>query len=191
MFVAVCAIALLCLVSLSHSAPLSCEDLVRPLDQLDPHYFEGRWVLVAGSLNDSAAVGVLKDRDSITIELHNTSYTQAYRVGDRCNSYSHNISLEGHILRIKVKTFNFTGTFYHTSCKDCIVMSLAMVSPDYKRVEFLLFSRRREVEQEVMEVFRAQVQCLNMPPPHVMDPTKELCPEQADSKPEKTEEQKA
>ncbi|KAL7404961.1 hypothetical protein ABVT39_021707 [Epinephelus coioides] len=180
-----------CLVSLSHSAPLSCDDLVMPLDHVARHHLTGRWTLVAGTMNDSAAADTLKKRDSTAIYLHNSSCTHVSRTGDTCRYHYRNISMEGSVLKMKFKTFNFTGTFHHTSCKDCMAFKLATVSPDYKRVDFLLFSRRREVEQEVMEEFSAQVQCLNMPPPTIMDPTKELCPEQADSKPEKTEEQKA
>lgn len=186
----------LCLMAVSHSAPLACEDLVRPLDQLESHHLEGRWALVAGSLNDTATADVLKGRESVTIYFHNSTYTQANRFEGPCESYSHNFSMEGHILKMKVKTFNFTVNFFHTSCQDCVVFSLAAESPNYESVDFYLFSRRREVEQKVMDEFKAQVECLNMPPLIIMDPTKELCPEQTASKPaapteEKTEGQKA
>lgn len=50
--------------------------------------------------------------------------------------------------------------------------------------------------QEEAEEFGAQSKCLNMLPPIMMDPTKELCPEQISSDPavqneENTEGQKA
>ncbi|GAA6232336.1 uncharacterized protein LOC117526217 isoform X1 [Lates japonicus] len=178
MFVVVCAIALLCFVSVSHSAPLACEELVRPLDQLDPLNLEGRWALVTGSLNDSASAEAVKGRDSVTIEFNNSSYTQANHFGDRCEYYSHNISKGGNIFNIKVKTFNFTGSLLHTSWSDCLVLRLDVDSPNYKSLDLYLFSRRREVTQKVMEDFRAQAECLSIPPPFVMDPTKELCPEE-------------
>jgi len=59
-------------------------------------------------------------------------------------------------------------------------------------MDILLFSRRRELEQKEMEEFLAQLECLKMPPPDVMNPTRELCPEQTAGDPgtqteEKTE----
>ncbi|XP_078021145.1 uncharacterized protein LOC144461733 [Epinephelus lanceolatus] len=199
MFVAACAIALLCLVSLSHSAPLSCEDLVRPLDQLDPHHLEGRWVLVAGSMSHPLYLERFKQSDSATVNFSSNtsdthiSYSRSIHFNNDCLYDTYNISLEG-------SSFTFDGTdksnlsanFIHTSCQDCILMRMNKESG--KRQHFYLLSRRRQLEQKEMEEFRAQLKCLNMPPPHVMDPTKELCPEERASNPatqteEKTEEQ--
>uniref|UniRef100_A0A3B4Y135 Apolipoprotein M n=1 Tax=Seriola lalandi dorsalis TaxID=1841481 RepID=A0A3B4Y135_SERLL len=168
----------LCLVSVSRSAPLACENLVRPLERLDPLHLEGRWTLVAGSLNDSADAATLKGRDSVTIDFNNSTYTQVNRVGDKCDYDLLNITFEGHIMSLQTRNYNFSGTFFQTSCPDCAVLSLDVKSQSFKSVDLYLFSRRREVKPKEMEDFRAQVECLNMPAPVVMDPTKELCPEQ-------------
>lgn len=184
MFFALCAIACLCLLTVSSAAPLACEDLVRPLDQVDRRHFEGRWVLVAGSLNDTAAADILKGRDSVVIDLHNSSYTQANHVGGRCIYQPHNMSVEGHIITLKERNFNFTVTFFHTSCQDCMVLTLDIEAPKYKSMDFYLVSKRREVDLKEMDEFRAQVKCLKMPLPVMMDPTKELCPEQPAAKTE-------
>ncbi|KAL7403662.1 hypothetical protein ABVT39_003421 [Epinephelus coioides] len=181
----VCAIALLCLVSLSHSAPLSCEDLVRPLEQLDPRHLEGRRALVAGSLSHLPYMERFKDRDSATVNfVNNTSETnismsRSMSSHNACHYMSYNISLEGS--SFTYEDGNITTTFIYTSCHDCILMSFDVESG--KRQHFYLFSRRRELEHTEMEEFRAQVKCLNMPPPHVMDPTKELCPEETAGNP--------
>lgn len=55
---------------------------------------------------------------------------------------------------------------------------------------FYLFRRRRELEHKEIEEFWAQVECLNMPPPAVMDPTKELCTEEMTSDPASQTEEK-
>ncbi|KAK9540049.1 hypothetical protein VZT92_002521 [Zoarces viviparus] len=87
---AVFAIFVLCLMSVSGSAPPVCEKLVHPLSQLDPHYFEGGWALVAGSLNHQPSMEALRLRDSITMyfsnssDASNLSYTQINRFGDQC-----------------------------------------------------------------------------------------------------------
>ncbi|KAI3352460.1 hypothetical protein L3Q82_005414 [Scortum barcoo] len=175
----VCAIVLLCLLSLGHSAPLACEDLVRPLHQLDPHHLEGRRALVAGSLSHVPFMERLKQRESATAGFSisanetNISLFRDMRADNKCHYVSYNISLEGSSF-----TFadgNITTTFIYTSCPDCILMSFDVESG--KRQHFYLFSKRRELEPREIEEFKAQVECLSMPPPVVMDPTKELCPE--------------
>ncbi|XP_070768157.1 uncharacterized protein [Enoplosus armatus] len=198
MFIAVCAIALLCFMSLSHSAPLACDNLVRPLDQLDLRHLEGRWALVAGSLSQPSYLERFKQRDSATVNFSsntsdtNISYTSTILLDNACLYNTYNISLEG-------STFTYDGTdksnlstnFSHTSCHDCILMRINADSG--KRQHFYLFSRRRALEQKEMEEFRAQVECLHMPPPAVLDPTKDLCPEKTAGDPaapteDKTEE---
>ncbi|XP_071359401.1 uncharacterized protein [Trachinotus anak] len=177
---AVCVIALLCLVSLSRAAPSACEDLLQPVEQLDLNHLEGRRTLVAGSLSDQTLIERLGRRDSATASFSSntsttdTSFRRSMRLDNNCHYASYNISLEG-------SSFTFdngsvTTTFIRTSCHDCILLSFDVESG--KRQHFYLFSRRRQLEQKELDDFRAQVECLNMPPPVVMDPTKELCPEQ-------------
>lgn len=178
MFFVTCAIALISLVSRSHAAPPSCEDLVRTVDQPDRHHLPGRWALVAGSLNDSAAAHGLKTIDSVVYDFKNSSYNQANGANGLCASYTYNISMEGHVFTAKDKNANFTLTLIHTSCQDCLVLSFHLKSPSYERLDLYLLSKKRELDQKEMEEFRAQLECLKMPPPVVMDPSKELCPEQ-------------
>lgn len=189
MFFAACAIAVLCSASLGRSAPLVCEDSVRTLAQLDLGHLAGRWALVAGSVESSAAAEIIKRRDSVVIELHNSSYTQANRVNGLCKYYSHNIRVEGNILTLKEQRFNFTVTPFYTSCQDCLVFTLNVESPNFNSLDLYLFSKRREVKQNEMEEFKSQAACLNMPAPFVMDPAKELCPEQPAAQPEEKAEE--
>uniref|UniRef100_UPI003AAF6334 uncharacterized protein n=1 Tax=Centroberyx gerrardi TaxID=166262 RepID=UPI003AAF6334 len=198
---ALCATVLLSFISVSHSAPLSCEDLLRPLDQLEPDHLEGRWALVAGSLNHSPSLEVLKSRDSAAIHFSNfstnstTTYTRIVSSGGKCQYKTYNMSIEGSTFTLDVgNRFNLTGTFLHTSCPDCVVVRW---DGELERQRSHLVSRRREVGPKEMEEYKAQLECLKLPPPVVMDPTKELCPEQTPSEPaaaqtgEKTEEQTA
>ncbi|XP_073324760.1 uncharacterized protein [Pagrus major] len=183
---AVCTVAVFCLASVSLSAPLACEDLTRPLDRLVPRHLEGRWALVAGSLSDPTQLEFFKRRDSSSVNFSNTSaasnilYTPSVHFGGKCHLQSFNVSLEGSILTFDVRDrVNLTVTFLNRSCKDCVLMRFDNESKELKRL--FLFSRRREVEQREMEEFTAQAECLNMPPPVVMDPNKELCFEQSTS----------
>lgn len=180
-FIAACALTVTCLLSGVHAAPLTCDNLVRPLDQLDSHHLEGTWALVAGSLSHLPYLERFKSRDSAAIHFpSNTSemsvsYTRTLRFNDTCQYDSLNISLEGSSFTYDGKS-NISGSFVHTSCRDCVLMLMNVESG--KRLHFYLFSRRRQLEEEEMEEFRTQVECLKMPPPHVMDPAKELCPQE-------------
>ncbi|KAF7646401.1 hypothetical protein LDENG_00188340 [Lucifuga dentata] len=184
------AIALLCLVSVSFSAPLTCKDLIQPVDHLDLHQLEGIWALVAGSLNHSAALENMKLRDSITVNIYNSSgnsrvsYTQINRFGDRCQYLYYNMSVQGSTFTFDAgKRFNLSGSFLYTSCPDCLVVRWDVESRRRVSLDLYLLSRRREVELKEMEEYRAQLKCLDLPSAVVMDPTKELCPEQAATEP--------
>uniref|UniRef100_A0A087YQG5 Uncharacterized protein n=1 Tax=Poecilia formosa TaxID=48698 RepID=A0A087YQG5_POEFO len=177
----VCAIAVLCLLPVSRSAPLTCEESVRPLDRLDTRRLEGKWALVAGSLSHPPFLERFKQRDSASINFASTtsdtsiSYTRSIRLHDgNCYYASYNITLEGSSFTLD--DINITTTFVHTSCHDCILLKFDVESG--KRQHVYLFSKRRQLEEMEIEEFRDQAKCLNIPPPVVMDPTKEVCPEQ-------------
>ncbi|XP_070827726.1 uncharacterized protein [Chaetodon trifascialis] len=174
---AVRAIALLCLVSVSHSAPLACEDLLKPLDQLDPVNLEGRWAMVAESLKIIESEEPFAPSDSISIDFHNSTFIKVNRYNERCHYFSEDISLVGPHYYFQVgQMYNFSGTFFYTSCADCVVLSFKVEMPKEKTEELCLFSKRREVDEKELREFIAQVECLKMPEHIVMDPTKELCP---------------
>ncbi|KAK5899411.1 hypothetical protein CesoFtcFv8_008895 [Champsocephalus esox] len=178
---AVNVIILLCLMSASHAAPLGCEVLLRPLDQLDARHLEGRWLLVIGGMCDLSHVESFKSRDSASLNFANASesskmsLTHIFGFGDSCRYRHFNITLGESSFTYDQS--NHTVRFLHTSCPDCLVMRFDNESQ--KTLRLYLFSRRREVEQEKVEEFRAQVECLKLLPPVMMDPTKELCPEQS------------
>ncbi|KAF3687542.1 hypothetical protein EXN66_Car003214 [Channa argus] len=200
MYFAACAISLLCMVCVSHSAPLPCEELVRPLKEVDFHNFKGLWAMVAGSLSYLTNLEKFKQRDSATVNFYSNtsdtsvSYSRSIRLDNKCLYTSYNISLQG-------GSFTYDGTdknnvsaiFVRPPCHDCMVMHIQLKSKEQQH--FYLFSRRRQLEQKEMEEFSAQVQCLHMPSPVVLDPTKELCADETADDPtaqpeQKTEEQK-
>ncbi|XP_074539048.1 uncharacterized protein LOC141800423 [Halichoeres trimaculatus] len=179
------------LVSTSRSSPPDCQPLVQSLEQLEPHHLDGTWALVAGSLSHLPSMKALRLRDSITIHFSNSSetstysYTQINRFGDECQPLLYNISVvevSRFIFDVQNR-FNLTGSFLHTSCPDCVVMQWIVRSRRRESLDLYLLSRRRQVEQQEMEEFRAQLECLQLPPPVVMDPAKELCPVPAETRP--------
>lgn len=174
---------LLCLVGVSQSAPPVCEKLVRPLDQVDLHHLEGGLAFVAGSINNTLIMEALKQRGSIAAYFSNSSetnlsYTQVNRIAEQCQLRSYNISFQGSTFTLEGNNrFQFNGSFLYTSCPDCAVMRWVVKSTRRQTVDLYLLSRRRRLEQEEMEEFKAQVNCLQLPSPVVMDPSEELCPE--------------
>lgn len=177
MFYTICIILVLS-VSGNLAAPVSCGDLLRPLNEVNSTSLVGRWASVASSLQMEAARADLEGKDSFAIDVRNSSYTMAISSKGQCHYFQRNISLEGSVVTSKVKNFTLTATLLHTSCPDCLVMTFDVQSPYYKSLDFYLMSRRRQVLKEEMEEFMAQLKCLNMRPPIVMDPTMELCPQQ-------------
>lgn len=172
---------ILCWFSVSLAAPLACKELIRPLDQLQPHQLVGRWALVAGGLSYLPSLEKFKERDSASIHFSSNtssssslSYSRSLCLGNTSLHTSYRISLEGSSFTYDgTDKSNISASFVHTSCHDCLLMRMNVHSGT--RIHFYLFSRRRRLEQEEMEEFQAQVQCLNMPPPVVMDPEKQLC----------------
>lgn len=181
-----------CFMSVSWSFPV-CEKLVRPADQLDPGHFEGPWAFVAGSLSHKASMEALRLRDSITAYFSNSSdsftYTQINRFGDQCQYLPYNISVEGSTFIFDVgNRFSLDVSFLYTTCPDCAVMRWVVESKRRVSVDLYLLSRRRQLGQEEMAEFEAQLNCYQFPPPVIMDPTKELCPDQQENRQSDTEE---
>lgn len=177
-----CVFLFLGLMSLSHCAPLPCEDLVRPKAELHPHHLEGRWTLIALSLTHLPSMVRFSQIDGAFIHFssntsaNRVSYIRTYRVDNKCHHHSYNITVEGSTFTYdRGNSSNWTANFVQTSCHDCLVMYLRLEPA--KHQQLFLLSRRIAVEQVEIEEFRAQVKCLKMPPATVMDPIEELCPE--------------
>ena len=144
-----------------------------------------------GGLSHQASLEALPQRDGITVffrnsnQTSNTTYTQINRMGADCQSRSYRVSRDGgggggFTFVVDGGRFNLTGVFLRTSCPDCLLMRWDVESPRRTSLDvYLLSSGRREVEPGEMEEYRAQLECLGLPPPLVMSPTPELCPEEA------------
>uniref|UniRef100_A0A3B3ZDQ2 Apolipoprotein M n=1 Tax=Periophthalmus magnuspinnatus TaxID=409849 RepID=A0A3B3ZDQ2_9GOBI len=172
--------------SLHHgqTAPPNCRELVRPLDHALPQDVEGKWTLVAGGLNNTALLERFKTRHSafmkfVAINSTRMHFSRASLVNESCHYSKSDITLTGS--GFEYAEFNITMIFLRTTCPDCLV--ILFEKRDGGTVPLYLFSRRREVDADELEEFKTQVECLKMPHVAVMDPTKELCPEQYGEEP--------
>ncbi len=113
--------------------------------------------------------------DSASIHFYNSTFIKTQHFGESCYNSGQHISLEGPHYKIKDGPMsNSSGTFYKTTCADCLVLSAKVESPNFKSEELCLYSKRRKVDPEEMREFAAW--CLKMHRYLVMDHTKELCP---------------
>lgn len=160
----------------SQSAAVPCADLLRPLDEVDVHFLLGRWVLVAGGLSSQQHKERFKQRDTANIIFANDTGGLAihrhFGSGETCMEISSNVTLNGS--SIGFDNFNNTFSVLRSSCADCLVAYFDIASND--RLCLYLFSRGREVQPEELEEFNAQLECLGLLPPIMMDPSKKLCP---------------
>lgn len=173
-----CATLLLGLASVSHSSSLGCEDLIRPVDPLDPEPILGRWAFVAAGLHSPIHEMKFKSRDSASFLFVNRTsgmhLTRSVRFEGGCQYTGSDLTLEGSSFTYAQS--NITLSILRTSCADCLVIHSHRKSDDHRHV--YLFSRRRDLRKEEMEEFESQVKCFNIPLLVWGDPTKELCPDE-------------
>lgn len=171
------AITVLCLVSGSLAVSLPCDNLMLPLEQLDPGSLKGMWTLVADSMRILRSQVPVGHSDSVSVYFFNSTFLKANRDGESCSYSHHNVSIQGPRYHIAIgPSVSFSGTFYPTSCADCVMLTFVVDSPHFLSEELCLFSRRREVDEQALMEFIALSKCLKFPNHVVMDPNKELCP---------------
>lgn len=175
---ALCVGLLLGVASVGCSSSLPCEDLTRPLDQLGPDLFVGRWAFVAAGLSNPVHEEKFQSRDSASfVFVNGTSglqLTRSVSSNGTCQ-YTRSVLTPPEGGRFNYITSNITLSVLRTSCPDCLVFHSHRKSDDHQHV--YLFSRRRDVKKEEMEEFESQVNCFKITRVVQADPTKELCPD--------------
>ncbi|KAK7929960.1 hypothetical protein WMY93_006355 [Mugilogobius chulae] len=161
----------------NQTAPPSCQELLKPLDHILPQDLEGKWTLVAGGMNNTAAFEYFKQRDSLLMNFFTVSgmslnFTKVSGFNESCQYVDAHVTLSGSGFLYH----QYNITLMHSTCPDCLVVHYQ--KQDQKPMRLDLFSRRREVDQDEMEEFKAQVECMKLSYVAVLDPTKKLCPEQ-------------
>ncbi|XP_029286127.1 uncharacterized protein LOC115007411 [Cottoperca gobio] len=180
----VAAVVWLSLLSLGHSAPLgSCDRLVEPIT-ISNEELLGRWLYVGGSsdLPGSRSLGHLITSDQMDVtatsqsNILNLIQTQRIYGTQNCSSLTYNVTFENNTLLIE-KPFYLREVYLTTDCSDCLVIHEEVVSGKHTFTSLMLFSRRRSVSPDVVEMLKAQADCLRMPSPIMMDTDYEICPD--------------
>lgn len=184
MFLAACAFALLCLTSAMSPCPDRCYGMVRParLQDLPPLY--GQWTAVSLSLkiNNQSSVATHRS-DSFTLHYNNATFLTTKLRDGVCINQEYKAPLRGVYFNDTLKSRDdpkrftkFSGTIFHSSCTDCLMMSFDIEAPTYNVQTMTLYSKTRKVNEKQLYEFFDMVECLNLPRPVLMEPTVKLCP---------------
>ncbi|KAM7419126.1 hypothetical protein PAMA_016311 [Pampus argenteus] len=176
------AAAVLSLLSVGQSAPVTnCESLIQQAEIQGRDQLLGKWIYLADSTNIAGA----KIMTQMFVETAWGTFTaanesdainvfQAQKMFGSCFTLTTKITLKNNTLSM-VHPFNVTEVRLHSGCPDCIILlsSYTIGGSTYKGLKLL--SRRKKVSDAEMEEFRKQVECLNLPPPTILDTSKGFC----------------
>ncbi|XP_020351756.1 uncharacterized protein LOC109900515 isoform X3 [Oncorhynchus kisutch] len=180
-----CVISVLSLLSVGLAAPLSCEDLLRPLKMNSTNHILGKWIFIAESTEvpggrEYAAKEWITGWLQISPGLQNNTVKelQMINIGGKCISMTSEMTMENNM---ENNTFTSTEPLpysltYLNTCPDCLLVQqkLPLVS---KYSTLYIFSKRKELTSAELEVFKKQVDCLNLPPAVFTNPQKDSCPD--------------
>ncbi|XP_023274890.1 uncharacterized protein LOC111664515 [Seriola lalandi dorsalis] len=176
------AVALLSLLSLGHSAPVSsCDSLVKP-KTISNEDMLGRWLYIGGSsdLPGSRSLGHLLTSAwldiTATTQSNILNLVQTQRIYGDCSSLTYNVTFENSTMLIE-QPFYLKEVYLKTDCSDCLVVHEEVVSGKDTFTSLLLFSRRKSVSPDALEMLKKQAECLHMPSPIMIEPNYEICPD--------------
>ncbi|KAK5866031.1 hypothetical protein PBY51_020251 [Eleginops maclovinus] len=175
-------VVLLSLLSLGHSAPLSsCESLLKPIT-VSNEYMMGKWLYIGGSsdLPGSRSLGRLLS--SVWLDITATSQSnilniiQTQRIHGKCSSLIYNATFENSTMVIE-QPFYLREVYLPTDCPDCLIAYEEVISGRDTFTSLMLFSKRQSVSPDVVEMLKAQAECLRMPSVMITDTDYEICPD--------------
>ncbi|KAL3996372.1 neural Wiskott-Aldrich syndrome protein [Sarotherodon galilaeus] len=180
------AVAVLGLLSLGHSAPVtSCENLIQPRE-IHGNQLVGKWTQIAVSLAipgfnmltktvekvvETAWMNITAANEANTFDI---LYVQKTR--DMCFTLKANMTLVNNSM---VHNYQYPTVLLNTGCPDCLVMysNNTIGRTTFKALHLL--SRRVKVSAAELEEFTKQTECLNLESPAILDSEKGFCPDPA------------
>ncbi|XP_026215990.1 uncharacterized protein LOC113162173 [Anabas testudineus] len=174
------ALAVLSLLSVGHSAPVtSCESLVRPLE-LNRDQLLGKWSFIAES-SDITAAKLLTDMFVDTVSAQITAndadgidvlYMQ--KMLGRCFSLTVSTTLANNTLSM-AQPYVSSSIRLSSGCPDCLVFSTKSTIGTFTYFSLQLLSKRSKVTAAELEEFKKQAECLDLLSPAVLDGDKGFC----------------
>ncbi|KAM7009727.1 uncharacterized protein LKV04_001662 [Tautogolabrus adspersus] len=178
------AVVVLCLLSVGESAPVTgCESLIQPIDVQERDQLLGKWTVLAEATNTSGE----KLPTDFVVESAWTRFTaanesgaidvfQAEKMSGNCYTLKTKMTLENNTLSIG-QPLNSSARLLSTGCPDCLVYATQYLMEESTYSGVQLMSRRNNVTDAELHEFKKQVECLNLPPPVILNQDKGLCPQ--------------
>lgn len=195
MMLAVCVTVVLGLLSVSGSqaAPLTCEDLLRPLELSSVNQTLGKWVYIAESsdrpfweqilytilhsawIEVSVSVGTQNNILDIA-QFYGVSIPHQNAFGIGCSRVDSNFTLHDNSTWTSVTPVPVTEGLL-TTCPDCLLTLERWDEDEKSYTSLTLYSRRRELTAAELDFYKKQVDCLSLPAATFTDPQTDLCPD--------------
>ncbi|KAM6939950.1 uncharacterized protein FYW49_011686 [Xenentodon cancila] len=179
---AVAAAALLSLLSLGRSAPLSsCDSLLKPITITNEDML-GRWLYIGGSSDIPGSRSLAHLMTSAWVDLTATAQSnvlhliQTQRIYGQCSSLAYDVNFDNSTMLIE-QPFYLKEVYLSTECPDCLVAHEDVKSGKDYFTSLLMFSRSKSVSTAAQETLKEQAECLRMPPPIFVDTNSEICPD--------------
>ena len=179
-------LAVLSLLTIGQSAPVtSCESLTKQVEIIGRNQLLGKWMYIGESttiagfkLLTKALVETSWARISAADESDAINVFQSQKMLGRCFTATTKMTLGNNTLSM-VHPMHVSEVLLSTGCPDCLVLqtNFTFGGSTYKGLQFM--SRRARVTDAEMDEFKKQVECLNLPPPTVLDPEKGFCPDES------------
>lgn len=177
-----CVVLLLSLLSMGHSAPLSsCDTLLKPIP-ISTQEILGKWLYVGGSSHLPGSRSLSRLMTSVWINITTTARSnvlnllQTQRVYGECSSWTYDVIFENSTMLIE-EPFYLKEVYLPTGCSDCLLAYEEIISGKDTFITLLLMSRKKSVSPDVVETLKKQAECLQLPPPIMIDPNYEICPD--------------
>ncbi|XP_073323939.1 uncharacterized protein [Pagrus major] len=142
----------------------------------------GKWLYIGGSsdLPGSRSLGHLMT--SVWLDITATTKSnilnliQTQRIYGKCSSLLYNVTFENSTMLIE-QPFYLKEVYLPTDCSDCLVVYEEITSGKDTFTSLMLFSKTNSVSPAVLEMFKTQVECLQMPSAIMIDTNSEICPD--------------
>ncbi|XP_054635627.1 uncharacterized protein LOC129182958 [Dunckerocampus dactyliophorus] len=172
------------LLAAGQSAPLAdCGTLTQQLQIQGRDQFLGRWTYAAESTNIPGSkmltkmfvenvwgeVSPANESDSISVRQLQKMFGSCYSVTSKMTLANNTLTMAYPLVASEV--------LLTTSCSDCMVLLSNYTIGESTFSGVQLMTRRPKVLAAEMDEFKRQVDCLNLPPPAILDSEKGFCPD--------------
>ncbi|XP_062333661.1 uncharacterized protein LOC134033493 [Osmerus eperlanus] len=176
-----CVAAVLGLLSAGQAAPLTCEALVKPLENTNLEMLLGKWMVIG----DTSQVPGFRTLGKLlyssgwmeftaTSDSNRVIYTEIYNTLGVCYSLRFNMTLQDNVMNIA--PLDCPHVLLKTDCPDCLLIQSSCKVAGETFLGLELLSRRREVTSAELDRFKKQAECLSLHRPLVLSPQNKLCP---------------